>query len=95
MKHLDHEIEATMNSLNGIKPVESNPFLITRIEAKLAQQTQPILTFSWRPALRLVIVTVLVAVNLMTLSGVFTKKDRQDSQQAMGFFSEQISDYRY
>ncbi len=95
MKQLDSEIAQTMNSLDGIRQVESNPFLITRIEPKLAQKSQPIAIFSCRPVVKMAVIAALVVVNLMTLTNVFTKQNKQKSPQTIGFFSEQVSDYRY
>ncbi len=95
MKHLDQEIEQTMNSLDGIRQTESNPFLITRIEAQLAQKTQPLPTLVWQSAMRMTLILVLVVANLVTVANVFVKKEQPNSSQAMGFFSEQVSDYRY
>ena len=38
MENIDQEIEKTMNSLSGVQRAVSNPFLHTRIEAKLDER---------------------------------------------------------
>jgi hypothetical protein len=95
MENFDHEIKQTMNSLDGIRPIESNPFLITRIEARLLQNPQPATHLGWNLVISVAFVALLVAVNIMTVTTIFTKKDSQSNSQAISFFSEQVSDYLY
>jgi hypothetical protein len=89
------EIEKTMNSLDGIRQVEPNPFLITRIEARLAKKQKTVLSFSWQPALRMTLAAVLIAANILTMTRVLMNKETKSQPQVMSLFSEKVSDYQY
>ncbi|TAD82718.1 MAG: hypothetical protein EAY75_16005 [Bacteroidetes bacterium] len=65
------QIEATLNSLDGIERAAANPFLYTRVQAKLMAQLGP-----WekaarllsKPALAICIVILAMATNLVVVS---------------------------
>src|SRR5678809_26998 len=69
---IQQEIEQTLQSLDGAKRAEANPFLFTRIKARMGRKAnvwERTFSFISRPAIAVVIVVVVVAVNGWALWG--------------------------
>ena len=70
-KHeIDKRIEEALDSLNGIRRAEANPFLYTRIQARLSQSRSSIervVMFAGRPAFAFLVLVIVLATNLMVM----------------------------
>ena len=70
-KHeIDRKIEETLESLNGIRRAEANPFLHTRIQARLAQSRsalERVVLFAGRPAFAFFVLVIVLVTNLMVM----------------------------
>lgn len=63
---IQQEIEETLQSLDGIKRAETNPFLFTRIQARMHKKAngwEEIFSFISKPAIAIAIVVLVMAVN--------------------------------
>jgi hypothetical protein len=63
---IQQEIEQTLQSLDGLKRAEANPFLFTRIKARMDRKTnvwERTFSFISKPAIAVAIVVVVMAVN--------------------------------
>ncbi len=69
----EQQITEIMNSLNGIKKVEGNPFLHTRVLAKLEQQKQ-----SGKLSLKLIYVFATCIVVLLSANVFLWNESTQD-----------------
>ena len=75
---IQQEIEQTLQSLEGIKRAEANPFLFTRIQARMAKkETVWERTFSFisKPAIAMAIVLLVMVVNGWALLGSGSTND--------------------
>lgn len=76
----DRRIEETMNSLDGIRRATANPFLFTRVEARLRQTPknvwEQITGFVARPAVALAVLGIVLFSNAAVL---FMKSARQET----------------
>ena len=70
-KHeIDKRIEETLESLNGIRRAEANPFLYTRIQARLKQPgsvLEQVVMFSGRPAFAFLVLLIVLVTNLTVM----------------------------
>jgi hypothetical protein len=69
---IQQEIEQTLQCLDGVKRAEANPFLFTRIKARMAKKDsawERTFSFISRPAIALAIVVLVMAVNGWALLG--------------------------
>ena len=63
---IEQEIEQTLQSLDGAKRAEANPFLFTRIQARMDKKAngwERTFSFISKPAIALAIVVLVMAVN--------------------------------
>ena len=70
---IQQEIERTLQSLEGMKRAEANPFLFTRIKARLNKKANGwewIFSFVSRPAIAVAIILLVMVVNGWALWGV-------------------------
>lgn len=77
---IQQEIEKTLESLNGITRVEANPFLFTRIKARMnkkANTWERAISFVSRP---LVAVAVLVLVMVMNGWAIFSTSSNDSNE---------------
>jgi hypothetical protein len=73
MKNKDQilqEIERTMQSLDGTRRAEANPFLFTRIQARMQPQGwwEKVTSYISRPVIALAILAVVLSVNILSVS---------------------------
>ena len=69
---IQQEIEQTLQCLDGAKRAEANPFLFTRIKARMAKKDgawERTFSFISRPAIAMAIVLLVMAVNGWALLG--------------------------
>ena len=69
---IQQEIEQTLQSLDGMKRAEANPFLFTRIKARMDRKRggwEWIFSFVSRPAIAIAIVLLVMTVNGWALWG--------------------------
>lgn len=73
-KHIEQEIERTLASLDHVQRASANPFLITRIQARLRKQSgfDKAIGFFSRPAYALAFLLVIVVVNALVLFGSYS-----------------------
>ena len=70
MNDMDNRIEDVMNSLDGICRAEANPFLYTRIQARLQRSKsglERIALIAGKPAFAMLILLVVLTTNLMVM----------------------------
>jgi len=70
--HIDNEVQKTMNSIDQIKRVEGNPFLYTRLQERLNQQSdvKNVTIHSRIPIWQIAMVVVLFLINGIALQQV-------------------------
>ena len=72
-EQIQQEIDQTLQSIDGAKRAEANPFLFTRIQARMNKKTSPweerTFSFISRPAIAFAIVVLVMAVNGWALFG--------------------------
>lgn len=70
---IQQEIEQTLQCLDGVKRAESNPFLFTRIQARMNKKAngweERTFSFISKPAIAVAIVVLVMAVNGWALWG--------------------------
>ena len=69
---IQQEIERTLQSLDGVKRAEANPFLFTRIKARMNKKANGwewIFSFVSKPAIAIAIILLVMAVNGWALWG--------------------------
>ena len=87
-----NKIESTLNSLDGVKRAEVNPFLFTRIIEKMKQPAPGILKpmLIWQAATTMIIVLGLnVAVGLY----MFNNRTTANQPTESGYFTNHIYNY--
>src|SRR3954466_7525061 len=68
--NMDKRIEDTLNSLDGMQRAEPNPFIYTRIQARLHQSKstlERLVIVAGKPAFALIILVVVLSTNLMVM----------------------------
>jgi len=85
LRKIEDEINKTLNSLDNIEPVESNPFFYTRLEAKIEsievkQKPLFINIFSYN-FLRPAFFVILIAVNLLSAYSIVRRTIYQSDEK--------------
>ena len=92
---IHQEIEQTLQSLDGLKRAEANPFLFTRIQARINKKSsrweERTFSFLSRPAIAVAIVVLVMAVNGWALWGGTGSSENLTSDNANG--SELANEY--
>lgn len=95
--HIKQEVEKTLQSLNGIARASANPFLFTRIKAKLQQQEnsvwEKIFSFVSRPVVAIALVLVVMAINGWVVFGSSSAKENIASENGNANVSEIANEY--
>jgi len=79
---IQQEIEQTLQSFEGVKRAEANPFLFTRIQARMAKKDsvwERTFSFISKPAIAMAIVLLVMAVNGWALLGSNSNNAISDS----------------
>src|SRR6185436_13760291 len=87
-KHIREEVEKTLESLNGIQRAAANPYLFTRIKARLESEERGFwsraLTYISRPSVAVPAIVLTILINTAIFFDL--KSDRvpppQDEEQA-------------
>ncbi len=68
-ENIQHEVENTLQCLDGIKRAEANPFLFTRIKARMQKQSgwENLISFISKPAVAFAALIIIMAINGWTL----------------------------
>lgn len=76
-ENIQKEVDKTLQSLDGVNRAVANPFLFTRIKARMQKQSGWERTFSIvsRPAVALAIVILVMSVNTWVLWGAATNEN--------------------
>lgn len=66
-RHIQEEVEKTLQAIDGMQNLESNPFLFARLKAELAKRPTEVHTsFTFRSALLPAALVVILLINLAT-----------------------------
>ena len=90
------EIEQTLQCLDGVKKAEANPFLFTRIKARMAKKDsawERTFSFISRPAIAMAIVVLVMAVNGWALLGSDSTNENSNGDNANANVSELANEY--
>ena len=88
IKRIQEEVEKTLNSLDGLQKATANPYLFTRIKARLENDEQSFwgsaLTFISRPSVAVPAIVLTILVNTAIFFEVKTDpvQTHQDDEQA-------------
>lgn len=89
---IQQEVEKTLDSLEGIKRAEANPFLFTRIQAALQRKPAGswgrVVGFMARPMVALVTILIVLAINMAVF---FTSKTQPSEEEQQLYASEYFS----
>ena len=86
-KRIQEEVEKTLESLDGIQRTEANPYLFTRIEARLEKGEKSFwsraLTFISRPSVAVPAIVLTILINTAIFFEFKSEKvqTRQDEEQ--------------
>jgi hypothetical protein len=69
---IENEVEATLNSLEGVTPASPRPFFFTRVQARLNNNEQRtywevLSSFIARPAIAFTVIMVIVVMNAVAV----------------------------
>jgi hypothetical protein len=91
---IQQEIEQTLQSLDGIKRAQANPFLFTRIKARMNKKAngweEGIFSFVSKPIIAVAILLLVMAVNGWALWGSNSEDTIGDTPNS---FSELANEY--
>lgn len=94
-QHIEQKIEETMNSLNGIKSAEANPFFFTRLQARMEREIAPNygrFAFLANMKLNLAMLAVVLMFNVASVIFISTQNsDSTESKTALEMFTEEYS----
>jgi hypothetical protein len=96
---IQHEVDKTLESLDGIQRAEANPYLFTRVKAALQKEvTGPWATaiqFMGRPVVAIATIIIVLMINMAVFFSVRSKSNEEDQQlYANEYFSNStMSDF--
>jgi len=70
MNDIEKRVEETLNSLDGMRRAEANPFLYTRIQARLQQSRsglERLILMAGKPAFAFLVLLIVLATNIMVM----------------------------
>ncbi|MBI1227523.1 MAG: hypothetical protein GC192_19985 [Bacteroidetes bacterium] len=88
-KSIEAEIQRTMSSLEGMQRVPGNPWLFTRIQAKMESKEIAKPSITWRPALSWAAFCVLLLANGMAIVSATRTTSKSNEQQLVQAVSKQ------
>lgn len=93
-KRIHDEVDKTLNSLDGIQRAMANPYLFTRIKAKLERDEKSIwskaLTFLSRPSVALPAILLATFINI-AIFFEFRSERKQTTQEAEQVFASEYN----
>jgi hypothetical protein len=69
-EQIQKEIEQTLQSLDGVQRAEANPFLFTRIKARMSKQNslwERVYSFVARPVIALSVLILVLSINFLAV----------------------------
>jgi hypothetical protein len=72
-------VEETMNSLDGMTGAEASPWLYSKLQARMKAPLQPMLPLWLRPQLVVPVLTLLIGLNIWSLTGSVTQNSTTTS----------------
>ncbi len=82
-EHIQQEVERTLNSLDGIQGAASNPYLFTRVKARLEKHEKNFwgtaLAFISRPAVAVTTILIAIFINAVVF---YESRSEQPTQSA-------------
>ena len=89
-QQIEQEADKTLNSLDGIKRAEANPYLFTRIKAALQKEEKSFWSkatgFIGKPVIAIAAIILVLLINV----AVFFQSQPPDSVQSVGQNGEQL-----
>ncbi len=70
MHEMDRRVEETLNSLDGIRRAEANPFLYTRIRARLDKPRhafERVVVLAGKPAFAFLVLVIVLVTNVVVM----------------------------
>jgi len=97
-RHIQEEVEKTLNSLDGIQRATSNPYLFARIRARLEREEKSLwsqaLTFISRPLVAVPAIVLTILINTAIFFEFKSEKVQTPQDEEQAFASEyNLSDY--
>jgi hypothetical protein len=87
-RHIEQEVNKTLDSLEGLKKAEANPWLFTRIKARLEREEKSVwskaISFIGKPAIAIAAILLVVIINASVIvksSSGPTQSTGQDPEQ--------------
>ncbi len=90
-KHIQEEVEKTLNSLEGIQRAAANPYLFTRIKARLEREEgiwSRALTFISRPTFAVPAIVLTILINTAIFFEFKSEKVQPSQDVEQAFASE-------
>lgn len=80
-ENIQQEIDKTLESLDGLQRAVSNPFLFTRIKARMQKQSgwERITTYLNRPVIALAVLALVIAINGWAVFGSEKENSTQET----------------
>ncbi|MBC8052780.1 MAG: hypothetical protein H7Y13_06920 [Sphingobacteriaceae bacterium] len=92
---LREEIEATLNSLEGIQCAEPSYYfkskLITRLENKTAKKSSWLFPHLARPSIAIAVLLVFLILNVVTISSLLRQKNQRASSTELQSFAQEYN----
>jgi len=91
-RHIQEEVEKTLNSLDGIQRATSNPYLFARIRARLEREEKSLwsqaLTFISRPLVAVPAIVLTILINTAIFFEFKSEKVQTPQDEEQAFASE-------
>jgi hypothetical protein len=92
IKRIQEEVEKTLNSLDGLQRAAANPYLFTRIKARLENDEKSFwgraLTFISRPSVAVPAIVLTILINTAIFFEVTPEKGQSPQDEEQAFASE-------
>ncbi|MFN8343900.1 MAG: hypothetical protein U0X91_02795 [Spirosomataceae bacterium] len=85
--HREEEIEQTLQSLEGIRRAEPNPYFYTRLQARMEQKFVKKTGWQWRPAYMYAALGLVLLLNVVTVY-TLTRTPAEHTSAADSFANE-------
>jgi hypothetical protein len=84
-ENIQDEVERTLLSLEGIRRAEANPFLFTRIKAKMQNRNgwERVISFISRPVVAAAALMIVIAVNGWAVFGAGTETTARENESVV------------
>ena len=92
-ENIQHEVERTLQSLDGIRRAEANPFLFTRIKARMQKDRgwENVISFISKPAVAFAALIIIMAINGWALFSPANNNVTDDESIAVADFNTEYN----